>query len=68
MTYTGDEPFHQGEPVWVMQADGSQTPGEYVGVRETSAWFGGPPMVIIVHPETRSAESVEMDRVIPRDV
>jgi hypothetical protein len=67
MTAIGDGPFHEGQPVWVMQADGSQRPGEYVGVGETSAWFGGPPMVIVVHPETRSAEMVEVDRVLPRD-
>ena len=62
-----DEPFREGEPVWVMQADGSQRPGEWVGIREESAWFGGAPMAIVVHPETRSAETVEIDRVIARD-
>lgn len=67
MTDIGDGPFHEGQPVWVMQGDGSQRAAEYVGVGETSAWFGGPPAVIVVYPETRSGEVVEVDRVIPRD-
>jgi len=67
MTNIGDGPFHKGEPVWVMQTDGSQRAGEYVGVAETSAWFGGPPTVIIVFPDTHSGEAVEVDRVLPRE-
>ncbi len=67
MTGIGDGPFHKGEPVWVMQSDGSQRAGEYVGVAETSAWFGGPPTVIVVYPDTRSGEAVEVDRVLPRE-
>ncbi len=44
MTDIGDGPFQQGEPIWVMEADGSQRPAEYIGVRETmDRWFGGPP-------------------------
>lgn len=67
MTDIGDGLFHQGEPIWVMQPDGSQRAAEYVGVGETSAWFGGPPTVIVVYPDTHSGESVEVDRVLPRD-
>jgi len=67
VTDIGDGPFHRGEPVWVVQADGSQRAAEYVGVGETSAWFGGPPQVIVVYPETQSGEAVEVDRVMPRD-
>ena len=40
-TDIADGPFHEGQPVWVIQADGSQRAGEYVGGAETSAWFGG---------------------------
>jgi len=67
MNDIGDGPFHKGEPVWVIQSDGSQRAGEYVGVGETSAWFGGPPKVIIVYPEAHSGEMVDVDRVIPRE-
>jgi len=68
MTDIGDGPFHKGEPVWVIQADGSQRAAEYVGVGEISAWFGGPPTVIVVYPDTRSGEAVEVDRVVAREV
>ncbi len=67
MTNIGDSLFHQGQPVWVIGGDGSRRAAEYVGVGETSAWFGGPPTVIVVYPDTRSGETVEMDRVIARE-
>jgi hypothetical protein len=63
----GDSLFQRGDPVWVLEADGSQRAAEYVGEAETSAWFGGPPRVIVVYPETQSGEAVEVDRVIPRE-
>ncbi len=66
MNDIGDGQFQQGEHIWVLQSDGSQRAAEYVGVAETSAWFGGPPQVLVVYPDTRSGESVEVDRVIPR--
>jgi hypothetical protein len=66
MSDIGDGLFHQGQDVWVIQDDGSQRAAEYVGVGETSAWFGGPPMVIVVYPDTRSGATVEVDRVIAR--
>jgi hypothetical protein len=53
--------------VWVIQADGSQRAGEYVGGAETSAWFGGSPTVFVAYPDTQSGEAVEVDRVIPRE-
>ena len=67
MSEIGDTQFHRGQPVWVIEPDGSQRAAEYVGEGETSAWFGGPPMVIVVYPETQSGEAVEVDRVIARD-
>jgi len=66
MSNIGDGPFQQGEHVWVIQADGSRRAAEYVGVGEMSAWFGGPPQVLVVYPDTKSGEAVEVDRVIPR--
>ena len=67
MSDIGDGGFHRGQPVWVMNEDGSQRAAEYVGEAEQSAWFGGPPRVIVVYPETESGEAVEFDRVIPRE-
>jgi hypothetical protein len=68
MTGIGDGAFRRGQPVWVMEPGGSQRAAEYVGEGETSAWFGGPPTVIVVYLDTRSGATVEVDRVIPRDV
>jgi hypothetical protein len=68
VTDIGDSLFHKGQPVWVMQSDGSQRPAEYVGEGEISAWLGGAPRVIVVYPDTHSGEAVETDRVIPREV
>ena len=62
----GDSMFHKGQPVWVIQSDGSQRAAEYVGEGEMSAWFGGAPTVIVVYPDTHSGGAVEVDRVIAR--
>ena len=67
MSDIGDTFFHRGDPVWVMETDGSQRAAEYVGEAETSAWFGGAPRVIVVYPDTQSGEAVEVDRVLRRD-
>jgi hypothetical protein len=67
MTDIGDSRFHQGQPVWVIQPDGSERPAEYVGEGETSAWFGGPPTALVVYTDTRDGAQVEIDRVIARD-
>lgn len=67
MSDIGDSLFHKGDAIWVIESDGSQRAAEYVGEAETSAWFGGPPRVIVVYPETQSGEAVEVDRVIRRN-
>ena len=67
MSDIGDSLFHRGQPVWVVQEDGSQRAAEYVGEGEASAWFGGPPKVIVVYPDAGSGEAVEVDRVIARE-
>jgi hypothetical protein len=67
MSGVGDGFFHPGQPVWVMEPDGGQRAASYVGEGETSAWFGGPPTVIVVYLDTRSGATVQVDRVIPRD-
>ncbi len=66
MADIGDGQFHRGEPVWVIQGDGTQRAAEYVGVGEMSAWFGGAPTVVVMFPDTQSGAVVEVDRVIPR--
>jgi hypothetical protein len=67
MSAIGDGPFHKGEPIWVVQADGSRRAAEFVGEGELSAWFGGPPTVLVVYPDTQSGEAVEVDRVLARE-
>ena len=67
MTDIGDSQFHKGQPVWVIEADGSQRAAEYVGQGETSAWFGGAPKVFVIYEDTRDGAAVEIDRVIARD-
>jgi hypothetical protein len=66
MTDIGDGQFKKGEPVWVVEANGTQRPAEYIGVQEGGAWFGGPPQVFVLFTDTRSAGAVEVDRVVPR--
>jgi hypothetical protein len=63
----GDSIFHKGQPIWVMEPDGSQRAAEYVGEGELSAWFGGTPTVFVVYADTREGAAVEVDRVIARD-
>jgi hypothetical protein len=60
------EPLHEGQKVFVEQPDGSARPAVFVG-EATDTWFGGPPGVYVAYPDTRSAEEVEMSRVVPRD-
>jgi hypothetical protein len=67
MSSIGDGRFHKGQPVWVIESDGSQRAAEYVGQGELSAWFGGSPSAFVVYLETRHSDAVEIDRVIPRD-
>jgi hypothetical protein len=67
MTSIGDGQFSKGQPVWVMEPDGSQRAADFVGEGEMSAWFGGSPTVIVVYLDTSTGEAVEVDRVIARD-
>ncbi len=59
--------FKEGDPIWVMQADGSARPGVFVGEGEAAAFFGGPPAVYVAYPESKSGEAVEFDRVTARE-
>lgn len=67
MTDIGDSEFRKGQPVWVIEQDGSRRAAEYVGEAETSAWFGGPPKVFVVYLDTRAGGAVEVERVLARE-
>ena len=58
--------FHEGQKIWVEQADGSQRAGIFVGDAENT-WFGGTPGAYVVYPDTRSGEEVAIMRIVPRD-
>jgi hypothetical protein len=59
--------FERGEPVWVLGEDGSQRAAEYVGEADMSAWFGGPPRIIVVFEDDHSGAEVLFERVVRRD-
>jgi hypothetical protein len=67
VTSIGDGQFNKGQPVWVIQPDGSQRAATFVGEGEMSAWLGGPPTVLVVYLDSRTGDAVEVDRVIPRE-
>jgi hypothetical protein len=67
MTSIGDNQFTKGQPIWVMEPNGGQRAAEYVGEGEQSAWFGGPPRLIVVYLDDHSGEAVEAGRVVARD-
>ena len=58
--------FHEGQRIWVEQADGSQRAAIFVGEAEQS-WFGGGPGAYVVYPDTRSGEEVDLMRIVPRE-
>jgi hypothetical protein len=62
-----EQPFHEGQKIWVEQTDGSQREAIFVGEAELSSWFGGGPGVYVVYPDTRSGEEVAAARIVPRD-
>ncbi len=59
--------FHEGQAVWVEDADGNHHPGIFVGDNESAGWFGGGPSAYVAHPEAKSAEVVSIYRITPRD-
>jgi hypothetical protein len=67
LTDIGDSQFHKGQPIWVIEQNGTQRAAEYVGEGELSAWFGGSPTVLVVFEDTRTGAAVEIDRVIARE-
>jgi hypothetical protein len=58
--------LHEGQKIWVEQADGSQRPGIFVGEAEAT-WFGGNPGAYVVYPDTRQGEEVPIMRIMARD-
>jgi hypothetical protein len=67
MTDIGDGTFHKGQPVWVVEPDGTRRAAEFVGEAGAATWFGGATRVIVVYLDTQTGEAVEVDCVYPRE-
>jgi hypothetical protein len=67
MRHLGDGPFRKGEPIWVIEPDGSRLAAEYVGDREAGTWFGGPASAFVLFVESDTTGAVELDRILPRE-
>lgn len=67
MTDSGDPQFHTGQPVWVIEPDGSWRPGEYVGEGERCAPLPEPRRAFVVLIDPTGAEVVEVKRLRPRE-
>ncbi|KKL59786.1 hypothetical protein LCGC14_2211860, partial [marine sediment metagenome] len=61
-----DEPFHEGQKVWLQLPDAQRRPAIYVGEGENATFFGGPPLVYVVLADTRKGVEVELSHIVPR--
>ena len=67
MADSADRHFHTGQPVWVVEPDGSERPGEYVGEGQESGSLPGPPKALIIFIDAPGAEVVEVERLRLRE-
>ena len=60
--------FSEGQKVWVVQPDGSQRPGIFVGEAEQATWFSAaPPLAYVAYPDIEEGESVLLERITARE-
>jgi hypothetical protein len=59
--------FHTGQPVWVIEPDGSERPGEYLGEGQESRSLPGPPKALIILIDAPGVEVVEVERLRLRE-
>jgi hypothetical protein len=67
MADSADRHFHTGQPVWVIEPDGSERPGEYLGEGQESGSLPGPPKAVIIFIDAPGAEVVEVERLRLRE-
>jgi hypothetical protein len=62
-----EQPYEQGQKVWVMVSDNQARPAIYVGEGENATFFGGPPLAYVVFTDTREGAEVQLAAISPRD-
>ncbi len=62
-----EDPFTEGQRLWVHGPEGSARPAVYVGGGDNATFFGGPPLAYVVYVDTREGAEIELDRITPRD-
>jgi hypothetical protein len=67
MADSADRHFHTGQPVWVIEPDGSERPGEYLGEGQESGSLPGPPKALIIFIDAPGFEVVEVERLRLRE-
>ncbi len=68
MRHLSDGPFRKGEPIWVVEPNGTRRAAEFVGDRESGTWFGGAASVFVIYVDSGSTDAVELDRILAREV
>lgn len=63
MAESAERQFHTGQAVWVIEPDGSQRPGEYLGEGQESRSLSGPPRALIIFIDAPGLEVVEVERL-----
>src|SRR5947209_18637481 len=67
MTDSRGYQFHIGQPVWLMEPDGSRRPCEYVGEGERSGGSPGPPEALVIYVDGPGHDVVAIERLRPRE-
>ncbi|MBV8430877.1 MAG: hypothetical protein JO244_06935 [Solirubrobacterales bacterium] len=63
-----DPHFRTGQPVWVVEPDGSSRAAEYIGEGERRRHRSGAPNALVIFVDASGAEVVEVSRLRPRQV
>lgn len=67
MADCADRHFHTGQPVWVVEPDGSERPGEYLGEGEECGSLPGPRKALVIFIDAPGVEVVEVERLRLRE-
>src|SRR5436309_5284338 len=67
MTDSGASQFHTGQPVWVIEPDGSRRPCEYLGQGERPGGLQGSPEALVIYVDRPGHDVVAIERLRPRE-